>query len=880
MQGGPELEALARTGEAARAALAARAARPDPAPGPPSDARLAELLERGRALAALGHERAGEVLRAAVDAASALALPAARRAAFLALGAWLVARADRVVGRAHLERVLEEASRAGDGAAGDAVAAACALAAARAQEGDHTGAQAALHLAQEAAARLSVPAASRAAGPAAAAAPRLELAAAVVARGRGDLAAAATALLALARRLTPRAAEGTPAAVVPLERELLLAEAGPLAAELAAGRPTRADLARLPAGELAAVVEVGLAAAAGPPAARGPSLCAAAQALLRAARVALVVDGRVLAESGGEPPDGPPPERVALGAAAFAVWPGPGAPAVDPRQALLLRVLLGGAPTGATDDAAARTLLLLQRLLDAGLDLERLAVVATDLAVEATGAARGFLLLREAGARLGFRAARRGGVDVADPGGVVSATLVREALRAGRALLLADAAADPAHGEAESVGARGLRSVLVAPIVEGGEVLGALYLDDPGTVGRFGPLEREVAVGFAARLGGPLRAALERDDERGRAASLAAALARPTARPATRRPFPRIVGRGPAMADLLRLLDRAAATRASVLITGESGTGKEVVARSLHEASDRAGPLQAVSCAALSDGVLESELFGHAEGAFTGAVGARRGLFELASGGTLFLDELQEASPRLQAELLRVLETGEVRPVGAGEARPVDVRVVAATNVDLGARVASGAFREDLYHRLAVVHVALPPLRARLEDLPDLAAHFLAKAGRTDPLDPGALARLLAHPWPGNVRALRNCLERALVLAGDGPITAEHIVVEAVPRAAPAPPPDRERGLRSGDRPPLLHAAVELSSRQLELLEAIRAEGELGNAEWAERAGVSQPTGWRDLKDLVAKGLLVAAGRARNTTYRLAPGWEARLRGE
>jgi DNA-binding NtrC family response regulator len=423
------------------------------------------------------------------------------------------------------------------------------------------------------------------------------------------------------------------------------------------------------------------------------------------------------------------------------------------------------------------------------------------------------------------------------------------------------------------VGARGLRSVLVAPIVDGGEVLGALYLDDPGTVGRFGPLEREVAVGFAARLGGPLRAALERDVERGRAATLAAALARPGARPVTRRPFPRIVGKGQAMADVLRLLDRAAASRASVLITGESGTGKEVVARSLHEASDRAaGPLQAVSCAALSDGVLESELFGHAEGAFTGAVGARRGLFELASGGTLFLDELQEASPRLQAELLRVLETGEVRPVGAGEARRVDVRVVAATNVDLGGRVEAGAFREDLYHRLAVVHVALPPLRSRLEDLPDLAAHFLAQAGRPDALDPGALARLLAHAWPGNVRALRNCLERALVLAGDGPISAEHIVLEAAPRAVHASPPLA--------RPPLLHAAIELSSRQLQLLDVVRAQGELGNAEWAERAGVSQPTGWRDLKDLVAKGLLVAAGRARNTTYRLAPGWEARLRGE
>jgi DNA-binding NtrC family response regulator len=847
-----ELRGLVEHGRQARTALAGVAAREvQGGPGaPPTDARLAAWLARGRALAALGQDGADEALRAALDAAHSLALPTARRAALVALGAWLAGRGDRVIGRAHLERALDEATRVRDtSGAAEVVAAAAGLAHVRALDGDLSGAEAALGLAREALGR----------APAARA--RFAVAAAGVARSRGDPAGAAAAL-----------AEVVPASGAvtdPVERAALLVEAAGLAADLAGGTPTRGELSALPPGDLAAVVEVGLAAAAGPAAQRGLALCAWVRTFTGAERVALEVEGRVLGGFGAA--DGPPAAVVRLGAAAFTLW---GA-VPDARAGLLLRVLLGHAgSSGPQDDAAQRTLLLLQRVLDAGLDLDRLVLVATDLAVEATGAARGFLLLRAPGAQLGFTAARRGGADVVDPGGVVSTSLVREAVRLGRAILLADAAGDPERGASESVGARGLRSVLVAPVIDGGEVLGALYLDDPGTVGRFGPLEREVAVGFASRLGAPLRAVLEREAERARVSSVAAALARPSARAVTRRAFPRVIGRSSAIGEVLRLLDRAAAARASVLLTGESGSGKEVVARSLHEASDRAsGPFQAVSCAALADGVLESELFGHAAGAFTGATGARKGLFELACGGTLFLDELQEASPRLQAELLRALETGEVRPVGAADVKKVDVRVVAATNVDLAGRLASGAFREDLYHRLAVVHVRVPPLRERLEDVPDLVAHFLTQANRPDALGPGTLARLLGHAWPGNVRALRNCLERALVFAGDGQVLPEHVVLDAAPRAAEWKAEPAARGAVS-------LAAVELGPRQLRLLEIVRAEGEVTNAGYAERMGISQPTGWRDLRDLVAKGLLVASGRARNTSYRLAPGWEARLRGQ
>jgi Nif-specific regulatory protein len=277
-----------------------------------------------------------------------------------------------------------------------------------------------------------------------------------------------------------------------------------------------------------------------------------------------------------------------------------------------------------------------------------------------------------------------------------------------------------------------------------------------------------------------------------------------------------------------------------------------------------------VSCAALAESVLESELFGHAGGAFTGAVGPRKGLFELAHGGTVFLDEVQEASPKLQAELLRVLETGEVRPVGAGAVRRVDVRVVAATNADLRALVEAGGFREDLYHRLNVLHVRLPALRDRVEDIPELVAHLLARGGeRGRPIARAALEKILAASWPGNVRALRNCLQRALVLAGDGEIRAEHVTIEPGPAKPSAPAPRT------------LHvSAIELNERQLAVIEILQSEPSIGNAEYSERVRVSQATGWRDLADLVAKGVLVATGKARRTTYQLAPAWRARVAGE
>jgi two-component system response regulator HydG len=240
-----------------------------------------------------------------------------------------------------------------------------------------------------------------------------------------------------------------------------------------------------------------------------------------------------------------------------------------------------------------------------------------------------------------------------------------------------------------------------------------------------------------------------------------------------------LVGNSAAMKDVCDLVERVADTNAPVLVLGETGTGKGLVARALHACGARSsGPFVAVNCASLPDNLLESELFGHVKGAFTGATATRSGLLEEANGGTLFLDEIGEMAPALQAKMLHVLESGTVRAVGSDQERRVDVRVVAATHRNLRQRVAEGAFREDLLYRLDVVTIELPALRHRREDLPLLVEHFLGKAKEKHArspavrLAPDALAKVMAHSWPGNVRELEHVIERAVILARDAAITA------------------------------------------------------------------------------------------------------------
>lgn len=251
-----------------------------------------------------------------------------------------------------------------------------------------------------------------------------------------------------------------------------------------------------------------------------------------------------------------------------------------------------------------------------------------------------------------------------------------------------------------------------------------------------------------------------------------------------------LIGKGPKIVDVYKTVARAALSNSSVLVHGESGTGKELVARAIHDHSERQGKrFVAVNCGALAENLLESELFGHLRGAFTGAVGDKKGLFEEASGGTLFLDEVGDISLPLQIKLLRVLQEGEVRPVGANENRRVDVRVIAATHRDLEEMVRSGKFREDLFYRLKVIGIELPPLRERLEDLPDLVNHFLARYSeknrkKISHISDEAMALLRTYPWPGNVRELEHAIERAVALGNTSVLYPEDFPPELSAPAA------------------------------------------------------------------------------------------------
>ena len=252
-----------------------------------------------------------------------------------------------------------------------------------------------------------------------------------------------------------------------------------------------------------------------------------------------------------------------------------------------------------------------------------------------------------------------------------------------------------------------------------------------------------------------------------------------------------MVGKGAAMRAIFDKVGKTAPSAGRVLITGENGTGKELVARAIHEHSKRAdGPFVKLNCAAIPSELIESELFGHEKGAFTGATQQRRGKFELADGGTLFLDEVGDMNPSAQAKVLRVLQENELERVGGGGTIKVDVRVVAATNKDLGAEIAAGRFREDLYYRLAVVPIELPPLRARREDIPVLVEHLIGQVcadndRKRKRVAPSAMTLIMQHDWPGNVRELKNVVERLAILTGDAEVITEADVGDALPRVKP-----------------------------------------------------------------------------------------------
>jgi DNA-binding NtrC family response regulator len=319
---------------------------------------------------------------------------------------------------------------------------------------------------------------------------------------------------------------------------------------------------------------------------------------------------------------------------------------------------------------------------------------------------------------------------------------------------------------------------------------------------------------------------------------------------------------------LMEMVRRIAASHSTVLIQGESGTGKELIARLVHYWSDRVGhPFVAVNCKAFAESVLESELFGHEKGAFTGALAARQGCFERATGGTLLLDEIGDISPEFQAKLLRVLQESEVLRVGGSEPRRINVRIVAATNSSLKDKVAAGQFREDLYFRLNVIPIQLLPLRERREDILALARNFLsqmaAKTGRHMTLDPAAAEMLLLHSWPGNVRELENAMERAVVLTRTDVITASDLMLDRVRAALPAPPAIAPTSEDLALLPPTNEAEIRAHRAA-----ALEESGDVGLSEYLDKAA-----GERIARALAkAKGNRAEAARSlgigRATLYR------------
>ena len=341
----------------------------------------------------------------------------------------------------------------------------------------------------------------------------------------------------------------------------------------------------------------------------------------------------------------------------------------------------------------------------------------------------------------------------------------------------------------------GLRSSLRFPVRLEGKIVGALSFHSAAT-GRYGEEDVELAgrvadqVALAFSHQRLAEEAKRAEEARGEAARLEARVQALSDELESRDGFGRIVGASPAWRAVLVHASKVAPTETTVLLTGDSGTGKEVVARAIHRASARsAGPFVALNCAALPEQLLESELFGYEKGAFTGAYASRAGRLEQAAGGTLFLDEAGETSPLVQAKLLRVLEAREFQRLGGAKVLKADVRLVAATNRDLHAAIARGDFREDLFYRLSVFEIHLPPLRERPEDILLLTERFLGDLSRAVGRPAPGVSRearelLLAYSWPGNVRELRNALERAVILSEGGLVQAEHLPIAVAQNGA------------------------------------------------------------------------------------------------
>jgi transcriptional regulator with GAF, ATPase, and Fis domain len=403
-----------------------------------------------------------------------------------------------------------------------------------------------------------------------------------------------------------------------------------------------------------------------------------------------------------------------------------------------------------------------ERLLGAG-DLLRLLDELLDALLEVTHAEKGFLILLEPDG-MEVKAARNLARETIENAvSRVSDSIIQKVAATRRPVIVADALHDTLWSSSSSVVNLKLCSVMCAPLMRRGEPFGVIYLGNDSVVSLFEEKDLEVLTVFASQASllvenATLLHGLRLENEALRQA-------------VKQNQFGQIIGAGGSMREVFRRIEKVAATDVSVLVTGETGTGKELVAREIHRRSPRAGgPFVAVNCGAIPEPLLESELFGHVRGSFTGAVSTRAGKFQAADGGTLFLDEVAEMPPQLQVKLLRALQDRAITKVGDTRTEPVDIRVVSATNRVLEDEIAAGRFREDLYYRLNVVSIPLPPLRERGDDLLVIARFFLQRcaqefSSRARGFTAATAAALRKYPWPGNVRELENRVKKAVVLA-------------------------------------------------------------------------------------------------------------------
>ena len=480
------------------------------------------------------------------------------------------------------------------------------------------------------------------------------------------------------------------------------------------------------------------------------------------------------------------------------------------------------------------------RKLNSQSDPESMLESILDMALEVVRAERGMILLRDEDAgEFSVHLARNLEHETIADAGAFSSGIVAQA-GAGKAVLSLDARSDSRFSELKSVSLYGIHALMCVPLRTQDKIVGAVYVDSKED-GLFTPDDLRFLEAFADHAALALANACKRVE-------LVEDTERLQQEAAVRAGRGNLIGNSPQMKDVFELIDKVAASELPVLIHGESGTGKELVAQAIHYNGPRDKcAFVSENCAAIPDTLLQSELFGHVRGAFTGADRDRAGLFEQADEGTLFLDEIGDMSPTMQAQILRALQEGEIRRVGGTKPISVDVRVIAATHRDLQQETAAGRFREDLLYRLQVLLIELPPLRERRGDVRRLIRHFLQRIAseRGKPvqgIDGNILERLERYGWPGNVRQLENTLQRLSLLAGDGPITIDLLVLDAGLRGLLE---DSEPGGTGAAAAPLSLS----SSERDRIVEALRAAD--GNRSRAARLlGVSRATIYRKIKEL------------------------------